>query len=483
MNVVLLVVDSMRAHALAAVRAPFLARLARESTVFTRAYSTECWTLPSHTSMFTGLLPSEHGAHFQTMGYTGSQPTVADLLSSAGFHTEVVTRNSIFDGSMPGVTRGFRSNTRVFSARRGLNPLSLMLAMTKPRFRRQIMTSGFFHPRQRESREFVASFARATVPADREALSHVFGTMRRCRDARQPFFLFANLYDVHAPYPPAERSIFRPLSDPRTWRETLHMPFVLPRLGGHAYLREGFSLSPLRQRLLLGRYHSSIELMDAKLAAFYEAAHAEGLLDDTVLIVTSDHGEAFGEHGLYLHDASVYDKNLHVPLMVRHPRRAPAVVHDVVSTRDLFGVLRGVADGSEERGTILDPTFRAAHQVAIAEHFHYPAIDNPRYRRNLVSAIVGTHKVIVRDDEVLHFDLARDADELAPVPGAIDDFAPLARAEDASEASVAAALRHLRTFQAQHRAPRPGRGAGGTRGQPASYGERRAAACKASAAI
>jgi arylsulfatase A-like enzyme len=70
MNVLLLVVDSLRLRSLfgdGGARTPFLARLGEEAVYFRRGYATECWTLPSHASMFTGLLPSEHGAHFQTM--------------------------------------------------------------------------------------------------------------------------------------------------------------------------------------------------------------------------------------------------------------------------------------------------------------------------------------------------------------------------------------------------------------------------------
>jgi arylsulfatase A-like enzyme len=455
-NVLLLVIDSLRASSLsesgdpALPYTPFLERLARTSIRFTRAYATECWTLPAHCSMFTGLLPSEHGAHFQTMGYTGSRPTAAETLSSAGYHTEIVTRNSIFDGSMPGVTRGFRKNATIFSSRSGLNPLSVMLAMTKPRFRRQIRSSGFFHPLQRKSRAFVSNFARATVPADREALAYLLTAMRRCRDERSPFFFFCNLYDVHAPYPPTDRSIFRPLRDPRTWPETARMPFVLPKLGAHAYLREDFSISPTARRMLLGRYHSAIELIDAKLADFHAAADAAGLLDDTLLIVTADHGEAFGEHGLYLHDASVHEENLHVPLMIRHPARGAETIDDVVSTRDLFAVLCGVANRGDGRGTLLDPAYRAANPIAVAEHFHYAAAEHaqPRYRKNLVAAIGRSHKVIVRGDDVELYDSARDPGETAPARGTIGDFAMLCRQDQMPHSAAAAALRHLEAFQA-----------------------------------
>src|SRR5262249_42664510 len=101
MNVVLLVVDSLRARSLDArqdgrPQTPFLDGLAAESVCFRRAFATECWTLPTHTSIFTGLLPSEHRAHFQHLGYEEDAPTLAERLAAAGYHTEVVTRNSIF---------------------------------------------------------------------------------------------------------------------------------------------------------------------------------------------------------------------------------------------------------------------------------------------------------------------------------------------------------------------------------------------------
>lgn len=86
MNVILLVVDSLRACSLGlpegeGPQTPFLQRLGAETTNVRGAYATECWTLPAHCSMFTGLLPSQHGAHFQTMAYSGTAPTVAEPLT------------------------------------------------------------------------------------------------------------------------------------------------------------------------------------------------------------------------------------------------------------------------------------------------------------------------------------------------------------------------------------------------------------------
>jgi arylsulfatase A-like enzyme len=451
MNIVLLVVDSLRARSLASPselgpRTPFLDRLGAQTTHFRRAYSTECWTLPAHCSMFTGLLPSEHGAHFQTMAYSGSAPTLAEILRGAGYQTEIVTRNSLFDGTIPGVTRGFLANTRCFApSSGGLDPLPLVVAVAKPRVRRLIRRSGFFGALQRENRSFVMTLARMGVPADRLVLDHALQRMADHRRRAQPYFLFLNLYDVHAPYSPSPTSPLRSFRSLSGCVENLALPFVLPRISGHAYLRPGFRVSAWTRRMLLARYHRAIELMDEKLADFYAAARGAHLLDDTLLVVTSDHGEAFGDHDLYFHDASVYDTHLHVPLWIHHPDVASTQVDDVVSTRDLFSLMRAVGLGHGLNATLLDPTYRRAHPVALAEHFHYPHTAGllAGFKQNLAAAIVGRRKVIVRREGAAHYDLDSDPDETAPAGGTLADFESACRRDGVAAPAVAAALAHL----------------------------------------
>jgi len=452
MNIVLLVVDSLRACSLGlpagrGPRTPFLDRLGTETINFRRAYASECWTLPAHCSMFTGLLPSEHGAHFQNMAYAGTAPTLAEDLATAGYQTEVITRNSIFDGTIPGITRGFRTNTHLMAgAGRRIDPLTLFTAFAKPRVRRLIRGSGFFGALQRRNRDFVTTLARMGIPADRLVLDRALEQMASHRQQGRPYFLFLNLYDVHAPYCPSPTSPLRPFTSLRGCVENLLLPSVLPRISGHAYLRPGFRLSQRSREMLLGRYHRAIELMDEKLASFYDAARGAGLLDDTLLIVTSDHGEAFGEHDLYFHDASVYDTNLRVPLWIRHPDRSPAVVDDVVSTRGLHGLIRTVGLRADCRATLLADDHRRAHPVALAEHFHYPHTDGllDRYKQNLAAAVVGTRKVIVRREGLELYDLSADPGELAPAGGTIADFEAVCRRDGLPVAAIAAAAAHLR---------------------------------------
>lgn len=176
MNVLFVVVDSLRYDSLwlsgrPSPRTPFLERFDRESTSFRRAYAPECWTLPAHVSFFTGLLPSEHGAHFQTMSYRGGANTLAEILSAQGYATELLTRNSVLDGSIPGVIRGFQRATQVLGEiPLGVTPLLLVLALAKPRVRRLIRDSGFFGLAQKERSSFITTLARHGDSCGRTAL-------------------------------------------------------------------------------------------------------------------------------------------------------------------------------------------------------------------------------------------------------------------------------------------------------------------------
>src|SRR5262249_3071944 len=376
--------------------------------------------------------------------------TIAELLAAAGYHTEVITRNSLFDGTIPGATRGFGVNTRVLAdLGRAASPLAFVLALAKPRVRRLIESSGFVSLLQRQNHAFLYTLARMGIPADRPALEHALEVMDGQRKRGVPYFLFLNLYDVHAPYSPSPTSPLRPWSAPQGWLENLTLPTLLPKVSSHAYLKRGFRMSERGRAMLLGRYHQAIELMDGKLESFYDAARSAGLLDDTLLVVTADHGEAFGEHELYFHDASVYDTHLHVPLWIHHPAIAPARTDDVVTTRDLFELFRAVSTHGRLAGTLLDPAARAARPVALAEHFHYPHTAElvERYADNIAAAVVGTRKLPLRREGPLQYALERDPDERSPEPSTVEAFEAICRRDGAPAGAIAAAAAHLRRWE------------------------------------
>lgn len=350
--------------------------------------------------MFSGRLPSEHGAHFAHMAYTQPVPTLAEILAERGYHTEVVTRNSIFDGGVPGITRGFQKNTAIHSDKTRFNPGAWLLAMNKARFRRQLMGTGFVSSAQRENLRFVQRFISAMFPADGLACDYALEQMAHYKRIGKPYFLFCNLYDVHAPYPPVDDSIFLPMSSPRNIIDNINALQALSKVSLHAYLQEGFSLPEAQRLALFARYRLAVSRMDRTVGRFYSAAEAAGLLDDTLFILVADHGEAFGEHAVYLHDAALYDENISVPLWIRHPHHGAKQIDDVVSTRDLYGVMRSAAGLEREADTILDVEYRQRHPVAFAEHFFYPHVKDvaPFYAQNLKAAVTREFKVITRGE-------------------------------------------------------------------------------------
>jgi arylsulfatase A-like enzyme len=429
MNIVLMVMDSLRRTSIIPAnpqrsRTPFFDGLHRETLSFNAAYAPECWTVPVHMSMFTGRMPSQHGAHFAHMAYTQPQPTLAEILSERGYHTEVITRNSIFDGGVPGVTRGFQKNTSLYSRRARFSPGAWMLAMNKARFRRQLMGTGFVSAAQRENLRFVQGFIKAMFPADDRVCDYTLEQMSHYRRIGKPYFLFCNLYDVHAPYPPVDDSIFLPMSSPRNVVDNIQALSALSKISLHAYLREGFSLPDAQRLALFDRYRLAVERMDRTVGRFYAAAEASGLLDDTLFILTADHGEAFGEHNVYLHDAGLYEENISVPLWIRHPQRAPLEIDEVVTTRDLYGVMRSAAGLQGESDTLLDLDYRQRHPIAFAEHFYYPHVKDIAqfYAQNQRAAVTREYKVITRGKQVEMYERASDPWERRALVPSLDDL-------------------------------------------------------------
>lgn len=423
MDVLLLVVDSLRAQPFADGRVghtPFLDALSGRALAFDRAYASECWTLPSHLSLFTGLMPSEHGAHFQSMAYRRRAPTLAEVLAERGYATECLTRNSVLDGSIEGVVRGFERRTEVVRQPHGVDVTALFLALAKPRFRRHLRHTGFFHRGQRDSAEFARRFARALQPADDPLLERLLARMSSLRRQNRRFFAFANLYDVHAPYPPRPDSLLLPWRSAGGAWENLLAPYALSRLGQHRYLKRGFRVAAGVRRMLEKRYRRAVALMDQRLSSFFAALETAGLRDDLLVALTSDHGEGFGEHGLFLHDASLYETHVRVPLWLMTPWGERGTVDGVVSTRHLFGLIERVTRGgrvaSPPPATLLDPDFRAANGVAVAQHFHYPHLRDamPVYRSNQFAAVDARHKLLMRGGQVLLFDLVTDPQEIRP---------------------------------------------------------------------
>jgi len=308
-SVLLIVVDALRADALGVYGAPgntspHLDSLAAQGARFTHAIATAPWTRPSHRSLFTGLFPirDHDDAHswFLVRQDQDTAPLLAEWFRGAGYATGAFVANLFYTGWDAGFLRGF-DTYRDYP--RTLEQVLRTSALGQTAMARSIYAASTWS-------EVVTAIAESdfTVPvrprnASKTATQLVDEFLAwPATSAARPFFAFLNFFDTHAPYtPPA--------------------PFS-QRFGNGASNRD--------------RYHGATAYVDEEVARLLKGLRDRGVLDNTIVVITSDHGELFGEHGLAEHTSNLYLKVLHVPLVVWWPSHVPgAVVETEVSLRDV----------------------------------------------------------------------------------------------------------------------------------------------------
>jgi arylsulfatase A-like enzyme len=312
-NVLLLVLDTVRAKSLgtygyARAETATLDGIGGRGIVFERAFSTSPWTLPSHSSMFTGRWPHEVTAAFLAP-LDGTYPTLAEVLSQNGYETAAFTANQSYTDREFGLARGFAH----FEGRRTTPVVALRQATIGRLFADSINLTDYLGHEEK-----YASKTAARINTD-------FLEWLTSRDRPRPFFAFLNYFDAHAPYLVRDDIRSRFTSMP-------------PMLREEADLR---NLSAEEIKGLNDSYDATLAYLDAELGRLFAGLEALGQLENTVVVITSDHGEQFGEHRMMLHSSSLYTQVLHVPLMISYPGQVPEDVRvpQFVSLRDLSATI------------------------------------------------------------------------------------------------------------------------------------------------
>jgi arylsulfatase A-like enzyme len=326
-NLLWIVVDTLRAdrmsvYGYARPTTPMLETWAKTGITFDMARSTAPWTLPSHVSMFTGLLPSEHGACID-QAYTGPSPTLAEHLKAQGYATAGIVANVRMCNAAYGVGRGFDHYVDYpwkdeISLKAALSNTSLGTVLMEG-LRRACLPAPDVYPFEyRQPAQVIATKGRQWLDSVNPA---------RGPDGpgtRAPFFLFLNFMDVHGPYlPPAGAPRRFWLGAPPTKRN------ARPEDGWRAARARDTADAehrPQRQRELdtvsqrLGDlYDDCIAGLDAELGRFLLGLRDAGMLANTWVVITADHGEHFGEHGHFGHGSTLYNEQTHVPLILIPP--------------------------------------------------------------------------------------------------------------------------------------------------------------------
>ena len=304
-NVILLTVDSLRADCVEAGLTPSLARFAGEAVVFASAFSQGPYTNMSMPSLFTGRYPSQL-APIEVHGVYGvsvrGAPTLATLLAAAGYHT-----------------LGFHSNpflSRVFGFDRGF-----------AEFYDDLLLDGARLPAHwKLLLNRVHRLGRSTPFLPAAALNRV--VVAGLERAREPFFLWVHYMDPHGPYAAGGWGPLGKLRAERLWRKATRRPEEIS--------------GPEHDQLWAG-YRRRIASLDEHLGALFAEFTRRGLWENSLVVVTADHGDEFGEHGGYTHTHKLYDELIHVPLVVRAPGAASRRVEEVVELVQVVPTVLGEA--------------------------------------------------------------------------------------------------------------------------------------------
>jgi len=337
-NALILVLDTVRAESLSLYgcsrkTTPNLDRLAARAVRFDQARSTAPWTLPSHASLFTGRWPYELKVG-ESQPLDATYPTLAEYLTNRGYATGGFIANTFFCNSWFGLGRGFEHYDDFYREQQSVSVGEAMRCSSLGRLFDRLLREPFGIERRRKD------------------ASQVNGDFLAWLDKQQgrPFFGFINYFDAHTPYflpPGGEHRFGRPPRDAQEI-ETLQ--------GWDA--RSRTSVTDAELDLTRDAYDDCLAYLDAEIGTLFDELERRGVLDETIIVLTSDHGENHGEHGLIGHGRSLYDQEVRVPLLVFLPHGAYAgqIVAEPVSLRDVPATavdLLKLKDGSPFPGVSL----------------------------------------------------------------------------------------------------------------------------------
>ena len=396
-NIVLIVLDTVRADRLSCYgygrkTTPNLDRIASEGVLYEQAISPAIWTLPSHVSLFTGLFPSKHGAHRAHQILDTPYVTLAELLGRNGYRSAAFFHPDWL-GEVTGATRGFQ----------------------------EIYGRSAWEGHSAEGMPPHAMSDKGSLKIASRATDWVRKTKNE-----GPFFLFVNLFEAHNPYDPPEPFRSRFLTP-----EVIHrMPEMNRNITKHYTGQE--QMGPEDFSIMGDLYDGEIAYLDEILGNLVEFMRQEGVLDETLLIITSDHGENIGDHGHWGHRYCLYETLLRIPLVIRLPGVFEKGARPVLSvqTVDLYPTIMDLLRLDEEgirgelQGESLIPSallsrkrpFSVSEMMpmpGLRSYEGHPGFDASVFSYGLRAIRQGGHKLIWSSEgKHEHYHLSWDPHEL-----------------------------------------------------------------------
>lgn len=352
-NVLLITVDTLRADHTGPyggrARTPTFDRLAAEGVRLTNAYAQQPQTNPNHSSLFTGQYVSTHGVRVHLHDVLPPRATtLAELLAGHGYRTGGIYSWFSLDGPLSGLDQGFQTyrNVNVRAGTREVLPPGTAAAAWE---------------RGEDVEVFVDGRADVTTDA---ALAWLDETVK---DRSRPFFLWVHYMDPHHPYepPPPYDELYAPRCDGCVDGSLA----TLRRLG------QGWQPSTEELERIRAAYDGEITFTDHEIGRLLSRLDTLGLAGRTLVVLTADHGEAFGDHDEWFHGLKLYQPTIHIPLLMRLPGVLPAgaTVDTAAQTIDIMPTildLVGLPIPASVEGRSLRPLLHGqapAGRVAISE--------------------------------------------------------------------------------------------------------------------
>ncbi|WP_324759672.1 sulfatase [Haloarcula sp. GH36] len=344
-NIVLIVLDTARyddarGSVGGASIMPTVDALAAEGAEYTNVSSAAPWTLPSHASLFTGMYPSKHGATSLHKRLAEEHVRLPEALHRAGYETVGVSNNTWISGEF-GFERGFDTFRRTWQYVQSATDLGRIARTYEGRAKLRALASELLsgNPIVNVVNALYGRFGRKRHDSGAKQTNAFVADWASTRDTERPFFLFINYLEPHLEYRPPRQYAEQYLPNDVTYEAAMSIP-----QNAWDYIAGDLGLSEHDFEVLRDLYRAELRYLDEKLAELRETINAN-TDRDTVFIVTADHGENIGSHGLMDHQYCLYETLLHVPLVITGgPFTGGAVVDDPVQLVDLVPTLLDITD-------------------------------------------------------------------------------------------------------------------------------------------
>ena len=426
-NVIILLLDAVRTKNLSIYgyhkdTTPNMSKILTDSTLYKNMISSSYWTMPSVASLFTGTYVSEHYLVHNGDKLTTDLTTIAEKLKELGYYTLGISPNPFASG-YSGLDRGFDVFENFYDNSFKHKVFSIFNKYIKS----DIKKPNNITEEKKDKDNIFTKFSKK-IYWELSGLSDKFARKTnneivhfiKNHDRNIPFFIYAHYNESHTPFVIPNKYRYKFLN-----KENKKEMWKIEQDLIKYYMDDDLNIEDAR--LLEEIYEGSINYLDNTVYNLYKFLEKEKILDNTIFIITSDHGDQFGEHGLVFHEFSLYETLIKVPLIIRYPKGYPKniVNYDIVQNVDIFPTILDVINESEnfsqlQGNSLISDSIKNRDNFAISE-LYKPL--GPRlvpyknkllhYDKKLLSIRTENKKFIYSSDGVHElYDIKKDPNEV-----------------------------------------------------------------------